>query len=162
MTTDTPLEARLRQRGLVHPVFTVQAAERVGLPLEAACAMLEMESSGGLNEFGHDPGNPVQGGFVTKNRYLDMRYHVRRGAPSQGVGPCQLTSTWLQDEADHEGGCWIVEHNMAVGFHFLRQLRDELGDWGGYYRYNGSGPAASAYAYRATQLEQRWKQIITA
>jgi hypothetical protein len=159
-TPDTPLEAELRKRGIVHPQFTVQEAEQVSLSLAAACAMLEMETSGGNNEFGHDSGNPIQGGTVTEDRYDLMRHYVSVGHPPQGTGPCQLTSLSLLDQADKLGGSWIVETNMRVGFLFLRQLRSEFGSQAGFQHYNGSGSAAIAYGRMAMQRESYWQTVI--
>lgn len=156
----TPLETRLREHGIVHPIYTVEMAAREKFDLAYACAMLTMETSGGWNEFGHDPGNPVQGGWVNEERYRLMRHYVSQGYPSQGVGPCQLTSTGLQDEADQIGGCWLAEHNMAVGFHFLQELIHEHGEVGGFTAYNGSGPAADAYGQHAAVLAAEFRKVI--
>jgi hypothetical protein len=156
------LSELLRQHGFIYPEITITRAQETELPLAAAMAMLQMETAGGTNEFGHDPGNPVQGGPVTASRYHEMRGYVAHGYPSQGVGPCQLTSTSLQDEADGLGGCWLVYHNMHVGFHFLKQLQTAYGVWGGFEHYNGSGPAAEAYAYRSVQLMNRYQALIDA
>ena len=157
---DTPLEARLRAHHIVHPIYTVEMARREGLELACACAMLTKETSGGNNEFGHDPGNPINGGWVNQHRYQQMRHYVNLGYPSQGVGPCQLTSTSLQDEADKLGGCWVIEHNMAVGFHDLHQLIQEHGEEGGFAAYNGSGPLAAAYGRDAVEIAAHFRQII--
>jgi hypothetical protein len=157
---DTPLEAKLRAHGIIHPIFTVKWAEHEGLELASACAMLMMESSGGHNEFGHDGGNRVQGGQVTEARYKQLRAGIAAGEPSNGVGPCQLTSVGLLDEADLLGGAWIIEHNMTVGFHFLHGLQTEHGIEGGFVAYNGSGPAAVAYGARAMEIRQEFLEII--
>jgi hypothetical protein len=159
-TPDSPVEAALRAAGIVHPQWTASVAAGVGLGLAAACALLDMETSGGHNEFGHDPGNPIQGGPVTELRYKLMRHFAAEGHPSQGVGPCQLTSIGLLDAADAQGGAWAPIANMKVGFRFLFQLRHEFGDQGGFQHYNGSGPAAVSYGLRAVTLEARWEKLI--
>lgn len=157
---DSPLEAALRAHGIVHPQITNTASANTGLSLASACAMLEMETAGGNNEFGSDPGNPVHGGWVNEDRYKLMRHYVAEGYPSQGVGPCQLTSVGLLNEADARGGSWQVEPNMIIGFTFLRQLQAEFGEQGGFQHYNGSGPAAVAYGQRSMALREQWQQLI--
>jgi hypothetical protein len=165
VTKETPLELKLLANGIKHPVLLVQAAAQVGLPLEYACADVMMESAGGYNLFGHDPG-AWQGmyanrGFVTEPLYSEYRDLVHRGESGlQGVGPCQLTSNALQQEADALGGCWAKEHNMHVGFLFLYQLQREFGAEGGFVHYNGSGPAAEAYGARAIGYADEFARII--
>jgi len=81
-----------------------------------------------------------------------------------GVGPMQLTTRSYKTEADDllklgfrnefSGGRWHPEHNIMVAAHVLRQklqatTRDSFRDidiWLGVAAYNGSGPAADAYA----------------
>ena len=120
----SPLTERLRAAGIVAPRTTVREAKRVGLPLELACALLEKESSGGRNIYGHDPTIFAGAGKVTRANYAD--YKRRRIASGnklmQGVGPCQLTWWELQDAADADGGCWHPEVNMRVGFRHLATL----------------------------------------
>jgi len=157
---DTPLEIRLREHGIIHPVWTVQAAKQEGLELASACAMLMMESSGGHNEFGHDWPFEYAGQEVTEARYKALRAAINAGHPSDGVGPCQLTSVGLLDEADKIGGAWVILHNMQVGFHFLHGLQQEHGLEGGFAAYNGSGPAAVAYGQRAMVLRGEFLAVI--
>lgn len=45
---------RLKERGIVNPIWTSMAAKKAGLRLYLACALLEKESGGGRNVFGHD------------------------------------------------------------------------------------------------------------
>ena len=113
---DETLVQRLRAGGILFPETTIAEARRSGLKLALACALLEKESSGGQNVFGHDPNTIFAGaGDVTKEKYLD--YRRRRIAAGnrtmQGVGPCQLTWWELQDEADREGGCWKPDGEHA-------------------------------------------------
>ena len=99
---------RLRAGGIVDPDTTVAEAQRAGLPLKLACAMLEKESAGGHNVFGHDPHTIFAGaGEVTEAKYREYkRKRVASGNKlMQGVGPCQLTWWSLQDAADAAGGC---------------------------------------------------------
>src|SRR5919206_5294985 len=98
MASDTLIE-RLRAGGIVHPRITVAEAQRAGLRLPIACAMLEKESSGGHNVFGHDPTIFVGAGQVTREKY--RAYKKQRGPEGkggmQGVGPMQLTWYSIQD-----------------------------------------------------------------
>lgn len=133
------------------------------VPLELLCAILMLETGGGANIFGHDPTVAVGWGAVTKSRYLAYRAIRDRTGELQGVGPMQLTSRSLQDEADQAGGCWLPQHNIAVGAHLLRELLDR--DHGNLERaardYNGSGPAAVAYGLRAAALADHFRPIVT-
>jgi hypothetical protein len=157
---DTALELRLREHGIIHPIFTHDAAEREGLDLAAACAMLMMESAGGHNEFGHDWPFEYAGQEVTEERYRALRAAIDLGRPSTGVGPCQLTSVTLLDDADQLGGAWDIVHNLEVGFHYLRGLMDEHGVRDGFMHYNGSGPAAEAYANAAMEHLTTFQAVI--
>lgn len=148
---------RLRRHGIVYPYATIRAARtaRLGLPL--ACAILIQETGGGRNEFGHDPTIFVGAGDVTKGKYLAYRSLRDTVREFQGVGPCQLTSGGLQDQADRLGGCWIPRFNMAVGFHFLHGLIIRHGLDGGVAAYNGSGEAAQRYARHVVALADWFK-----
>ena len=158
----SPLDERLRAAGIVGPRTAVREAKRAGLPLELACALLEKESSGGRNVFGHDPTIFIGAGKVTREKYAD--YKRRRIASGnklmQGVGPCQLTWWELQDAADAAGGCWHPEINMRVGFRHLAALVGRYGRSEGARRYNGSGPAAEAYSRDLLAKARRWEEIV--
>jgi hypothetical protein len=149
---------RLHRNGIVYPLATVRAARaaKVGLPL--ACAILMQETGGGHNEFGHDPTIAVGWGEVTEGRYRAYLKLRTQSGLVQGVGSCQLTSASLQDEADRAGGCWIPQHNIAVGLHYLHDLIVEHHDvTAGVAAYNGSGPAAARYAARVLTLAHHFK-----
>jgi hypothetical protein len=118
------------------------------------CAILMMETSGGFNWFGHDPTVCAGWGEVTEAKY---RAYVKLRDTTgllQGVGPGQLTSLGLQQEADTAGGCWQPEHNLAVAAHFLAGLVSEHAGnlQAAATAYNGSGPAAVAYGQRVMAL----------
>src|SRR4051812_46366339 len=107
---------RARRAGIINPLIAYQEAQRAGLEYAVLCAVLEQESGGGHNVFGHDRvRNPVVGGRVTKKRYLLYRKYQRQGEGMQGVGPMQLTYYTYQDLADRYGGCWKVRYNIRVG-----------------------------------------------
>jgi hypothetical protein len=150
---------RLRAEGVLRPQAVVEEAKRAGLRLPLACALLEKESGGGRNVFGHDPTIFVGAGEVTRAKYRE--YKKRRVASGnrlmQGVGPCQLTWWEFQDAADREGGCWRPEVNMRVGFRHLVALINQHGEADGARRYNGSGPAAEAYSRDLLAKAKVWE-----
>lgn len=152
----------MRNHGIVYPRETVLAARAAKLGLPLAEAMLMSETGGGHNEFGHDmygktPAPGYGWGPVTKDKYLAFRRERDKTGHTNGVGCAQLTSVSLQDEADKVGGCWVPQHNMAVGFHYLHDLILEHGVLGGCIAYNGSGPAAVAYGHRLVETANRFK-----
>lgn len=142
----------LTAHGIARGPDVVTICVRVGLEPAAAAVLLELESGGGRNVWGHDPvataGWYVPGSVVTRVAYLDYR-RARTSRTLQGVGPCQLTSADLQDAADALGGCWDWYWNAVVGFGHLASLMKASGARNGFRSYNGSGPAAEAYADHA-------------
>ena len=161
MAASTLIE-RLRAGKIVAPRIAIEEAKRAGLPLELACALLEKESGGGRNVFGHDPSIFNGAGEVTREKYA--QYKKQRIASGnrkmQGVGPCQLTWWEFQDQADAQGGCWRPRSNMRVGFLHLANLIKRYGESDGARRYNGSGSAAEAYSRDLLVKARRWKSII--
>lgn len=150
----------MRAHGIVNPLVTWEEAHHVGLPLAYACALLDQESGGGANVFGHDPTICIGWGSVTWLKYA--AYKTRRRASGnrlmQGVGPVQLTWWSTQDAADREGGCWRPRFNMRVGFRTLAGNIHRYGLYYGIKAYNGSGPAADAYARTMTNRIHVWQQ----
>lgn len=141
----------LARSGIQNAQRVIETAQAAGLELAAACAMLEKESAGGRNLWGHDgvatANAYVKGGEVTRAAYMAYKRAIELGrAGRQGVGPCQLTYGPLQDQADDLGGCWDPAFNLRVGFRHLQGLVASYGVRDGFRRYNGSGPAAEAYA----------------
>lgn len=148
--------------GVRRPLEVAELAAAVGLELAAAAALLEKESAGGRNVWGHDGvetgGAYVKGGEVTRAAYEAYRALRRAGQiGAQGVGPCQLTHSGYQDQADQLGGCWDWRTNITVGFRALAGLQRQSGARDGFRRYNGSGPAAEAYADDAMARLARWR-----
>lgn len=154
------LDLDLREHGILHPVYTVEVARKEDLELASFCAILMMETGGGRNEFGHDWDFEFAGQEVTEQRYRALRQAIREGRPSNGVGPCQLTSVNLLDDADAIGGAWNIVPNLEVGAHFIHQLQEEHGVLGGFIAYNGSGPAAEAYGNRAMEIRSTFQAVI--
>lgn len=131
-----------------------------GFTLAACCSMLVAESNG-RNIWGGDPWNPgeypkgaalpssLHEQPVTFQNYQPYKQRRNQGMQPQGCGPCQLTDASLQVEAERNGGCWMPQANMIVGFHFLKQLFQREGSaLAGFGAYNGSGPQG-AYAQAA-------------
>jgi hypothetical protein len=154
MTADQVLAVH----GIQRAVEVVELATAAGLELAAAATLLEKESGGGDNVFGHDPvhtagiyqyGQPVtQDVFI---RYREARNQGRIGC--QGVGPTQLTSAGFQDQADRAGGCWDWTANCKTGFEILAgEIRDH-GVRGGFLAYNG----AASYADDAMARRAVWQ-----
>ena len=157
-----PLPIRLHRAGIVYPNWTARAASVAKIPLPFLCAILMNETAGGENVFGHDPTVAVGWGTVTRAKYAAYVKLRTATGELQGVGPCQLTSLSLQQEADAAGGCWQPEHNLAVGAHFLAGL---LAEHGGSVQlaaeaYNGSGPLAEQYGQRTVALAEHFAQVL--
>lgn len=156
MNTLEKHQARMLADWIENPIDCVAAHARVpGLLLSDAVALLQNES-GGRNEFGADPGGDALFSWwfdtaVTQAKYTVYKMRRNMGMTPNGVGPCQLTSTGLQREAEKLGGCWKPYYNMIVGFVFLHQLQQENGRQEGFRAYNGSGPMAVEYAQRAIE-----------
>jgi hypothetical protein len=169
-----PRVAVMREHGIVNPEWTLQAATNARLPLEYACALLDKETGGGHNEWGHDPtifvgGYDAATGRAYGEAVSELGYHaykILRGSQGQGgmqgVGPCQLTYYSYQDAADSLGGCWQPLHNMTVGFNLLRSNIGRYGEQAGAAAYNGSGPAAEAYGADFVRRAAEWRALLHA
>jgi peptidoglycan hydrolase-like protein with peptidoglycan-binding domain len=153
---------RLQAGGILAPRMVIEEAKRAGLRLDYACAMLQKESGGGKNVFGHDPTIFIGAGTVTKAKYLEYkRKRVASGNDQmQGVGPTQLTYWTLQDRADAQGGCWKPRINMRVGFKHLADHIRTYGEADGARRYNGSGDAAVAYSKDLLAKAAKWRAVL--
>jgi hypothetical protein len=159
---DTPTV--LAQHGIQRPAEVVELCALSGLELATAVTLLEKESSGGRNVFGHDAvetgGFYEKGGPVTQAAYLQYKAH-RKELGAQGVGPTQLTLPDFQDHADARGGCFDWRINAQVGFEILSGLIKAKGVRSGFRAYNGSGPPAEAYATDAMKRLQAWRDRLT-
>ena len=162
---DAVLIAKLRGLGILMPEECLAAARAAQLPLHLAASLLIQESGGGRNVYGHDPtifaGGPGHG---QPNEVTEANYHEylklrgpKGGGGMQGVGPCQLTWWSIQDEADSLGGCWDPATNMQVGFKRLADSIRHNGMHLGVKAYNGSGPAAEAYATKVIARAEGFK-----
>lgn len=151
----------LADHGIQRPSEVIELAARAGLELAAAATLLQKESDGGRNIYGHDPvqtgGFYDKGGPVTKANFTDYKKH-RKQFGAQGVGPVQLTLPAFQDRADARGGCWDWRVNALVGFEILAGSITARGVHDGFRAYNGSGPAAERYADDAVAKLGVWRQ----
>jgi hypothetical protein len=150
----------LTQFGTKRAPEVVELAALAGLELAAAATLLEKESGGGRNIYGHDAvetgGFYEKGGPVTKQNYKKYKEH-RASFGAQGVGPCQLTFPPFQDRADARGGCHDWRVNALVGFEILSGHITALGVKKGFRAFNGSGPAAEKYANDAMNKLRVWR-----
>ena len=155
------MERLLTFHGIQNVKAVVAAQQKTGIPMSYALAMLENETGGGRNEFGGE-GTACPAKWyeqeVTRFRYTVYKVKRNRGGTPNGVGPTQITDPALQIEAEHLGGCWKPQYNCEVGFRFLDNLIRDYGTSVGFERYNGSGPAAEAYANRASVKASVWHQ----
>ncbi|MGH9288446.1 MAG: hypothetical protein ACRD0V_09200 [Acidimicrobiales bacterium] len=127
--------------------------------------LLILESSGGLNIWGHDDTDCddgdlpyVKGDPVTAAGYAT--YKARRAeCGAQGVGPCQLTWPPHQDRADTLGGCWRPDINCRVGFDILAGHLREHGTRDAFTLYNTGRTGPGPYAERAMALLPRWQDV---
>lgn len=150
--------------GIQLPADVAEISARTGLPLALACALLEQESGGGHNVWGHDGGAGVRtggsykpGGPVTAANYATYRKLADPGVIiRQGCGPCQLTSRSWQDAADARGGCWDPRANMLAAFTGLVTMINQWGLPDGVRRYNGSGVGAEAYRDSVLTRYRTW------
>ena len=150
----------LERHGTQRAAEVVELAAAAGLELAAAATLLEKESSGGHNVWGHDGvddgGNYVKGAQVTKEAYEKYK-HDRDRLGAQGVGPTQLTFPGFQDRADDRGGCFDWRVNCSVGFEILADHIRAKGIHDGFRAYNGSGAAAERYADDAMSKLAAWR-----
>lgn len=145
--TDPALIVRLRKLGCPYPIRLITEAGKTGLSVPLGCSLVVQES-GWENVFGHDPPPaPFTGaGAVTEVKYHAYAAQRDQRGIGQGVGVTQLTYPAYQVEADKIGGCWIIACQLQIGFSILAEHVRTDGLHAGVAAYNGSGPAAEAYA----------------
>lgn len=147
-----------RKYGIVSPYLAMRAADNAGLPFAVMCAILEKESGGGKNVFGHDPTIFVGAGTVTKSKYRAYLAERHRTGKMQGVGPMQLTWWEFQDRADKAGGCWRPYYNMLVGAQILHSYWNTYGNWEKVgTKYNGSSAYGKDLAIKINKWVARFK-----
>jgi len=157
----------LANHGTQRAAEVVELAAAAGLELAAAATLLEKESGGGHNVWGHDNvstgGHYVKGAEVKEPAYRNYKADRDRGRiGAQGVGPTQLTFRGFQNRADARGGCFDWRVNCAVGFEILAEHIKAKGVHDGFRAYNGSGPAAESYADDAIEKLAVWRSRLGA
>jgi hypothetical protein len=158
--TDDQLVAKLRANGILIPRIAAGEAHAAHLEVAVLAAVLEQETGGGRNVFGHDPTIFRGAGAVTKAKYLAYKTQRDKGGKGkggmQGVGPMQLTYYSYQDEADLLGGCWIPRCNVRVGARSLADAIRRNGLYAALKAYNGS----DAYARQVMARVDRWRKLL--
>ena len=167
--SDAKLIAAIERHGGRYAKEIVAASKATGAPVALLCTILAHES-GFRNIYGRDPGpnrNPIRSPDppgvleVTEENYRRYRNFVKAGKDPNGVGPAQLTTISYVDRADKYGGAWKPANNIRVGAEVI--LEKIKGPGGGDLRkgieaYNGSGPAARAYAEARMKELRVWQQ----
>lgn len=162
MTSKLDKMVKAKSLGIVYPYQTMKARDATGVPFYALCAVLEKESGGGKNIFGHDPTIFVGAGVVTEEKYKAYKKARDADAPArhhmQGVGPMQLTWYEFQDRADKYGGCWVPEWNILVGAEVIASHWQAGKNSWKYVgkRYNG----ADAYGIDLEKKVAKWKAAL--
>jgi len=159
----------MRRAGIEVPRIAFEEAKRAGLELAVLCAVLEQETGGGRNVYGHDRGSDGKVIWhgkagtvpVTQDNYAAyMKFRDKRGRPPygrmQGVGPMQLTYYTYQDLADKYGGCWNSRYNVRVGAEILARAIKRSGLHRALWLYNG----AEAYADAVEERIEKWRKIL--
>lgn len=152
----------IKQPALTYEVWKNRKQKPVGFDFALVCAVLMQETAGGANVFGHDPTIFIGAGLVTKSKYLAYRKMRDAMRKFQGVGGMQLTYGGFQDQADKQGGCWTPRANYRIGFEIVRGNIARYGLWAGVAAYNGSGPAARAYANRVLAIRATFEHLLSA
>ncbi len=142
-----------------HGKVIVEEAQRAGLGLPLACALVEQES-GGRNIFGCDWGTrwtdvpPYCNVDVTERRVNALLRNVENGGGSNGVGLTQLTYPPLIKDANRLGGAHLPRFQCRVGFRVLKDYIESMGQRQGIGAYNG-GPSNPIMSYADSVLERR-------
>jgi hypothetical protein len=147
-----------------HGTVIVEEAEKAGLELALACALVEQES-GGRNIFGcdHQIEHPTEPPYchvrVTSERVQGLLFHIERYGESNGVGLVQLTAPELIKRAEALGGAHKPRNQLRVGFGHLVYLMDLLGYRKGIGAYNGGpGNPIMSYAWDVLEKRNEWRR----
>lgn len=154
--TRKQLAERLKRKGVKQPYVVIDEAKKADIRVATALALLENET--GIpqrNVFGcdHGEGRAFCHEHVTKERVQKL---LASGL-ANGIGWPQLTYRPYVLEAEKLGGAHKPRFQMRVAFRVLRGNYDRTNSLREMYRlYNGSGPAAEAYALLALQRREKW------
>ena len=157
--------------GLSNAGLIVEAADRTGVPLAIAAAMVEKES-GGRNVYGHDTGGvfsvPGRDIEITQENYKEFLRRVLVGEKSNGVGPAQITYRGYFERYP-EYPFWEPLANIKFGLTILADyLRGDYSDASvaaAGARYNGGtnpGPRALAYGTDLLTKTKAWRARLAA
>lgn len=147
----------------------VFAAQRVGLPLHLAAALVEMES-GGAVVYGGDVGgyfSQTPRKVVTKENYAQFyEAVVINGAKSNGVGPTQITWKGFHSDAKRKGmDLSDPFDNCVYGFTlFKNHLDAQNGDVaraGTLYNAGNLRNGINSYGYSLAKKAQAWKEALS-
>jgi hypothetical protein len=159
--------AKIDDRLNGHGQVIVEEAERAGLDLALACALVEQESDG-RNIFGCDHPGPVRDRPPYCNHEV-TKERVKKLIASQfmnGVGLTQLTWFTFVDDAEDLGGVHIPRNQCRVGFQLLKVLvgkypyLEALGAYNGGERGRDSG-VAREYAADLAKRHSSWETLLS-
>jgi hypothetical protein len=148
-----------------HGQVIVEEAERAGLDLALACALVEQESDG-RNIFGCDHPGPVRDRPPYCNHEV-TKERVKKLIASQfmnGVGLTQLTWFTFVEDAEDLGGVHIPRNQCRVGFQLLKKYRDKYPYLEALGAYN-AGEAnrrsvLNTYAAQLAEVHNKWRALV--
>lgn len=147
----------------------VFAAQRVGLPLHLAAALVEMES-GGAVVYGGDVGgyfSQTPRKAVTEENYAQFyEAVVVNGAKSNGVGPTQITWKGFHSDAKSKGlDLSDPFDNCVYGFQLFKSHLEAQGgniaQAGTLYNAGNLRNGINPYGYRLAKKAQAWKEALS-
>jgi hypothetical protein len=165
VTENDQIIATINNRLNGHGQVIVEEAQRVGLDLALACALVAQES-GGRNIFGCDLGPvgdrpPYCHQEITRDRVqklIDSPF-------MNGVGLTQLTWFTFVDEAEALGGAHIPRNQCRVGFQLLKKYREKYPYLEAFGAYNAGeanrhSTQATRYAAHLAERHRLWKALV--
>lgn len=158
-------EQWLTRREYVNVDAIVGAAEHEGVLVPRAVALVTNETATGRNIYSDSEGpSELRGQLVTEKNFQAVIEPWHHGTGGEtGIGPYQLTSWDLVEEANRLGGVWNAYCSAQVALHLFHELVGEHGVYWAAAAYNG-GPgwatspgagAAERYAERFQATERR-------
>lgn len=157
------IESRLGNADIIE-----EEAQKVGLSLALACALVEQES-GGRNIFGCDYGDvgdtpPYCGQEVTKHRVQKLRANDYYYGMN-GVGLTQLTWWEFVEEAEELGGAHLPRNQCAVGFKLMNSYADKYENFLEALACYNAGEAnrfsvIDTYAAQLYEKYLTWKELL--
>lgn len=153
---DLIVARRAKRAGATNSLRIVYEAHRAQVRVSDAFELVDAES-GFRNIFGADEHAPFAHLKVTADRVAALIRSVIAGGVSNGVGLTQLTYLPYILAAQQLGGAHVPRNQLRVGIGLLGSLqRAHGGRRAGFRAYNGSGPAAEAYAEARLAGALKW------